>query len=44
MPTKTCQLDIIPTDKLKQVVEGCLPGLTHITNRSLEINQFYDEW
>ena len=44
MPAKTCQLDIIPTDRLKQVLEGCLPALTHITNRSLDTNQFCGQW
>ena len=44
MPAKTCQLDIIPTDRLKQVLEGCLPIVTHITNRSLDTNQFCEEW
>ena len=29
MPSKTCQLDIIPTDKLKEVLQGCLPAITH---------------
>ena len=33
MPAKACQLDIIPTDRFKQVLEGCLPALTHTTNR-----------
>ena len=44
MPAKTCQLDIIPTDRLKQVLEGCLPTLIHITNGSLDTNQFCEEW
>ena len=44
MPTKTCQLDVISTDKLKKVLEGSLPALTHIVNKSLETNQFYSEW
>ena len=44
MPAKTCELDIIPTDRLKQVPEGCLPALKHIANRSLDTNQFYKEW
>ena len=30
MRTKTCQLDTIPTDRLKQVLECCLPALTDI--------------
>ena len=44
MSAKTCQLDIIPTDRLKQVLKGCLPALTHITNKSLDTNQFCKEW
>ena len=44
MPTKSCQLDFIPTDKLKKVIGGCLPALTHIINTSLETNQFCSEW
>ena len=42
MPAKTCELDTIPTDR--QVLEGCLPALTHITNRMLDTNQFCEEW
>ena len=44
MPAKTCQLDIIPTDRLNQVLEGCLPAFTHITNKSLDTKQFCEEW
>ena len=44
MPAKTSELDIIPKDRLKQVLEGCLPALTHIANRLLDTNQFCQEW
>ena len=44
MPTKTCQLDVIPTDRLKPVQEGCLPDLTHIMNILLDTNHFCNEW
>ena len=44
MPTKLCQLDVIPKDKLKRILGGCLPALTHIINKSLETNQFCSEW
>ena len=44
MPTKLCQPDVIPTDKLKRIVGGCLAALTHIINKSLETNQFCSEW
>ena len=40
MPAKTCQLDIIPIDRFKQVLEGCLPALPYITNTSLNRNPF----
>ena len=43
MPAKTCQLNI-PTGRHKQVLEGCLPALTHITSKSLDTNQFCEEW
>ena len=44
MPLKTCQLDIIPTDKLKVVLEGCLPAITHIKNSSLDTSSSCEEW
>ena len=44
MPLKTCQLDIILTDKLKEILEGCLPAITHITNSSLDTSSFCEEW
>ena len=44
MPSKTCQLDIISTDKLKEVLEGCLSAITHITNSSLDTSSFCEEW
>ena len=43
MPSKICQLDIIPTDKLKDILEGCLPAITHITNSSLDTGSFCEE-
>ena len=44
MLTKSCQLDDIPTDKLKKIQGDCLLALTHIINKSLETNQFCSEW
>ena len=44
MSLKTCQLDIIPTDKLKEVLEGCLPAITHIANSSIDTSSFCEEW
>ena len=44
MPTKSCQLNVIPTDKLKKILRSCLPALTPIINKSLETNQFCSKW
>ena len=44
MPMKTCQLSIIPTDKLKEVLERYLPAITHITYSSLNASSFCEEW
>ena len=33
MPTKSCQLNVIPTDKLKRILGVGLPALTHIINK-----------
>ena len=44
MPPKTCKLDQIPTNKLQEILDGCLLALLHITNRSLELGEFADKW
>ena len=44
MPLMTCQLDIIPIDKLKEVLEGCLPAITHLTKSPLNTSSFCEEW
>ena len=35
-PSKTCTLDIIPTDRLKEVLGTILPSLAHVVNKSLD--------
>ena len=40
MPSKTCPLDTLQMDRLKQVLEGFLPAITHIINRSLDSSEF----
>ena len=30
--------------KLKEVLEGCLPAITHITNSLLDSGSFCEEW
>ena len=44
MPSKTCQLDQVPTAKLQEILEGCLPAITYIVNRSLDQGEFCDSW
>ena len=44
MPSKTCQLDDVPTAKLQEILEGCLPSITHIVNSSLGQEKFCEDW
>ena len=43
MPAKSCQLVIIPSDKLKQVLNQCIPAIMCITNLSVETSEFCAE-
>ena len=40
MQSKTCKLDQIPTNKIKQVLQSCLPSLTKIVDLSLNTGTF----
>ena len=42
MPSKTCKLDQMPTNKLQEILDGL--SLLHLTNRSLELGEFADGW
>ena len=44
MKNKHCELDIIPTSTLKQILETCIPILTQIVNLSLTTGKFGEEW
>ena len=44
MPTKSCELDYIGMDKLKEVVHKCIPSTTKIINKSLDKGAFSDQW
>ena len=44
MQPKTCSLDIIPTSKFQEILDGCLPALVHLVNRSLDIGDFCEDW
>ena len=44
MKPKTCALDLIPTSKLQEIIEGCIPAITHLVNSSLDQGAFCDIW
>ena len=41
-PSKICELDLIPTDLLKEVIHGLSPILTDLINTSLQ--QVHFQW
>ena len=44
MKNKHCELDIIPTSTVKQILDDCLPTITRIVNLSLTTGEFCEEW
>ena len=44
MPSRTCELDLIPTEFLKKVPVYCIPAITKVINLSLSMGDFYEEW
>ena len=44
MPSKSCELDILPTTLLKKVLKHCLPSIAKIVNLSLIAGDFCDNW
>ena len=44
MPSRTCELDIIPTGFLKKVLVHCVPAITKVINLSLSMGHFYEDW
>ena len=44
MPSKCCDLDVIPTSLLKEALELLLPTLTKLVNLSLAEGVFVEEW
>ena len=44
MPSKTCELDIIPKEFLKNVLKHCIPAITKVVNLSLSMGHFYEDW
>ena len=44
MPSRTCELDIIPTKFLKKVLMHCISAITKVVNLSLSMGHFYEDW
>ena len=44
MPTKSCKLDYMGTDKIKAVLHTCIPSITQIVNLSLDKGAFSNQW
>ena len=44
MRNKHCELDIIPTGILKQILDACLPVISQIFNLSLTNGEFCEDW
>ena len=44
MPSRTCELDLIPTEFLKKVLVPCIPAITKVINLSLNVGHFYEGW
>ena len=44
MPTKTCEMDIIPTKLLKEIPPTIIPALTKIANISINNEVFSEKW
>ena len=44
MPSRTCELDIIPTEFLKKVLVHCIPAIAKVVNLSLSMEHFFEDW
>ena len=44
MNNKSCELDIISMDKLKEILDSCISTIMKIVNISLTTGQFCDQW
>ena len=44
MPTKSCELDIISTKLLKQVLHSCIPAVMKIMHLSFDKGDFSPQW
>ena len=44
MPTKTCELDVIPTKVFKNILGAIIKHITLIINKSLQTGTFPSKW
>ena len=44
MPTKSCELNYMGTDKIKEVLHTCIPSITKIVSLSLNKGDFSNQW
>ena len=44
MPSRTCELDIIPMEFLTKVLVHCIPTITKVVNLSLSTENFFEDW
>ena len=44
MKNKSCKLDTIPMDKIKEIQDSCINTITKIVNISLTNGEFCDQW
>ena len=44
MPSKSCELDYIGIDKMREVLNTCIPSITKIVNLSLNKGAFSKQW
>ena len=44
MKNKSCKLDVIPTDKLKEIQDACINTITKVVNISLPNGKFCNQW
>ena len=44
LQTKSCELDVIPTKILKEIIDSLIDQITKILNISLRKGQFASEW
>ena len=44
MRNKSCELDVILTDKLKEIRDACINTITKIVNFSLTNGEFWNQW